>query len=349
MTRYSVKCQERAFFQTLASFARAHLLWIGVRLELFTALRRPQTAQQLSRDSRLAPDLLQAWLQAAAAHGLIRRARERDHAFEVDGVARWMIEQRDPKPWIALLEEAVEGCGPLFERLPDLMTADERPEFGSRAEARRAAEFSRLVERPALAALDRIPGVASARRVLDVGCGYGGYLVGMLMRYRDAHGVGIEQDPDVAEIAARNLQAADLSRRSEIRIGEFLGLELDPGCYDLILLNNNLYYFAPGKRRALFDRIFSRLVPGAVLAIQTLVVSDRAAARFMGFGANVAAFDLYLRAHENLYGLPDRAELGEALLAAGFENVAEVAFLPGGAARYIWGRVPRAGAARATA
>jgi hypothetical protein len=72
-------------------------------------------------------------------------------------------------------------------------------------------------------------------------------------------------------------------------------------------------------------------------------------ARFMGFGANVAAFDLYLRAHENLYGLPDRAELGEALLAAGFENVAEVAFLPGGAARYIWARVPRANTYRVPA
>ncbi|HXV36563.1 MAG TPA: hypothetical protein VEC18_05430, partial [Myxococcota bacterium] len=159
----------------------------------------------------------------------------------------------------------------------------------------------------------------------------------------------IEQDPDVAEIATRNLHAADLSRRSEIRIGEFPGLELDPGSYDLILLNNNLYYFAPGKRRALFDRIFSRLIPGGVVAIQTLVVSDRAVARFMGFGANVAAFDLYLRAHENLYGLPDRAELCEALLAAGFESIAEVAFLPGGAARYVWGRVPRAGARSASA
>ena len=36
----SAKCQERAFFQTLASFARAHLLWIGVRLELEHAERR---------------------------------------------------------------------------------------------------------------------------------------------------------------------------------------------------------------------------------------------------------------------------------------------------------------------
>jgi predicted O-methyltransferase YrrM len=145
---------------------------------------------------------------------------------------------------------------------------------------------------------------------------------------------------EVAEIARRNLQAADLSRRSEIQIGEFMSLELAAGSYDLILLNNNLYYFAPNIRSALFDRIFSRLVPGGVFAIQTAVVSERTAARLMGHSANTAVFDLYLRAHDNLYGLPDLGELHESLLAAGFESVAETAFLPGGAARYVWGRAP---------
>jgi cyclopropane fatty-acyl-phospholipid synthase-like methyltransferase len=183
--------------------------------------------------------------------------------------------------------------------------------------------------------------VSGAKRLLDIGCGYGGYLVGMLRHYRDAHGVGIEQDAEVAGIAVHNLRVADLSRRSEVRIGEFMSLDLAAGTYDLILLNNNLYYFAPNIRRALFDRIFSRLVPGGILAIQTAVISDRAAARLMGLSANTAAFDLYLRAHDNFYGLPDLGELHASLLAAGFENVAETAFLPGGAARYVWARVPR--------
>jgi trans-aconitate methyltransferase len=121
-----------------------------------------------------------------------------------------------------------------------------------------------------------------------------------------------------------------------------MSLELAAGSYDLALLNNSLYYFAPNVHRALFDRIFSRLVPGGLLAIQTVVVSDRAVARLMGFSANAAAFDLYLRAHDNLYGLPDIRELHADLLAVGFESVAETAFLPGGAARYVWACAPRA-------
>lgn len=341
MTRTPSKWRERALLQTLASFSRAHLLRIGIRTGLFAALRQPKTVNQLAQDSQLAPDLLQAWLRAAATHGLIRMVRERDRAYQIDGLAKWLLETPDSGPLIALLEETVEGYGPLFERMPDLIREDARPEFGSAAESRRAAEISQLVERQALTALGRIPGVRGARRLLDIGCGYGGYLVGMLRRYRDAHGVGIEQDAKVAEVALRNLRAADLSRRSEIRVGEFMSLDLAAGSYDLILLNNNLYYFAPNIRSALFDRIFSRLVPGGVLAIQTAVVSDRAAARLMGLSANTAVFDLYLRAHDNLYGLPDLGELHASLLAAGFETVAETAFLPGGAARYVWGRAPR--------
>ncbi len=342
MNRIPSKWRERELLQTLASFSRAHLLRIGIQLDLFAALRQPKTAKQLAQDSRFAPDLLEAWLRAAEHHGLIRMVRERDHAYQIDGLARWLLELPDPAPLVALLEETIEGYGPIFERMPDLIAGGERPEFRSPTASRRAAEISRLVEQQALDALGRIPGVHGARRLLDVGCGYGGYLVGMLRRYRDAHGVGIDQDPEIAEIAASNLQAADLSRRSQIRIGDFMSMDLGAGCYDLILLNNNLYYFAPKLRRSLFDRIFSRLVAGGVLAIQTAVVSEHFIARFTGLSANTAAFDLYLRAHENLFALPDPRELHADLRAAGFESVAETAFLPGGAARYVWARAPLA-------
>ncbi len=341
MTRWTSQWRERAFLGTLASFSRVQLLGIGARTGLFEALAQPKTAKQLAQTLPLAPDLLQAWLRAAASHGLVRVVRERDRAYQVDGLAKWLIEASDSESLLALLEETIAGYGPLFERMPDLMRDGERPDFGSSTENRRAAEVAQRVERQAIAALRRIPGVRGARRLLDIGCGYGGYLVRFLRRYRDAHGVGIERDAEVAEIAARNLEAADLSRRSEIRIGDFMTMNLAAGSHDLILLNNNLHYIAPNLHGALFERIRSRLDPGGLLAIQTAVVSDRMASRWLGLSSQAAVFDLYLRAHDNLYGLPDLGELRAGLLAAGFETVAEVAFLPGGAARYVWARAPR--------
>jgi trans-aconitate methyltransferase len=328
------------FLQTLASFSRTHLLHMGIHCGLFDSLRDPKTGNQLARDSQLAPDLLQAWLRAADAQGLIRIARERDLAYEVDGLARWLLESPDSQSLIGLLDQTVEDYGPVFEQMPELLRGGERPEFGTSIEARRAAEASRTVEARALEALARIPGIRRAKRVLDIGCGYGTYLVRLLLRYRDIHGLGIEQDAEVAEAALRNLQAADLDRRCEIRLGEFMKLDLDAGSFDLIMLNNNIYYFAPNQRAALFERIFSRLVPRGVLAIQVPVISGRTAARFMGATATTAAFDLFLRAHSNLYGLPDLKELHHMLGEVGFETVAEVSFLQGGSARYLWARAP---------
>jgi trans-aconitate methyltransferase len=330
----------RTFSQTVASFTRVHLLRTGIQLGLFESLRQPKTGRQLVQDSQLAPDLLQAWLRAAEAQGLIRMVRERDRAYQIDGLVRWLLETPQSESLIAVLDQLVESYGPLFERMPELVRGAERPDFGTHVVARRAAEVSRLVERQALEALARIPGVRGSKRVLDIGCGYGTYLTGLLLRYRDTHGLGIEQDVDVAEIAVRNLEEADLVRRSEVRIGEFMALDLAAGSFDLILLNNNLYYFAPNTWSALFERIFSRLTPRGLLAIQVPVVSDSAASRIMGHTANTAAFDLYLRAHNNLYGLPDLAQLHTVLRETGFETVAETVFLPGGAARYVWARAP---------
>jgi SAM-dependent methyltransferase len=219
-----------------------------------------------------------------------------------------------------------------------MLRGGDRPNFTGSAHALRAAQVARLIEPQALEALGRIPGARAAKRVLDIGCGYGTYLTGLLLRYRDAHGLGIEQDPDVAAIANRNIQSTDLVRRAEIRVGDFMSVQIDAGSFDLVLLNNNLYYFPPSTREALFERVRSRLAKGGVFAIQIPFVSDHLAARVSGLTATTAVFDLFLRAHENLYGIPDLAEVHASLTAVGFQTVGEAAFLPGGAARYVWGK-----------
>ncbi|MFP8880120.1 MAG: class I SAM-dependent methyltransferase [Myxococcota bacterium] len=329
---------ERSLRQMLAGFARTHLLRAGIGLELFEALRVPRTANQLARDYRLAPDLLQAWLRAAEAHGLICVVRGRERTYQVCGLARWLLESAQSESLTSLVDSAIESHGPVFERMPGMLRGGERPDFGGSAQAQRAAQAARLVEPQALEALARIPGARAAKRVLDIGCGYGTYLTGLLLRYRDAYGLGIERDPAVASIASRNIQDADLVRRAEIRVGDFMSVEIDAGLFDLIMLNNNLYYFAPSTREGLFERVRSRLAEGGVFAIQIPFVSDRLGARISGLTATTAVFDLFLRSHNNLYGLPDLAEVHASLAAVGFSTVGEAAFLHGGAARYVWAK-----------
>jgi cyclopropane fatty-acyl-phospholipid synthase-like methyltransferase len=197
------------------------------------------------------------------------------------------------------------------------------------------------MERRALDVLARIPAARRARRVLDIGCGQATYLAGLLTRYRDAHGLGVERDPSVADAARRVLREAEVSRRAEVRVGDFNTLALNTGSYDLALLNNNLHYFAPEERVALFRRIREHLRPGGVLAIQTAVVRESRLSRALGSAGLVATFDLFLRAHRNLHGLPEPAEVEAQLREAGFEGVHEAAVSPDGVAVYLWACDPR--------
>jgi SAM-dependent methyltransferase len=223
--------------------------------------------------------------------------------------------------------------------LPDLLKGAERPAFGTSDEARRMAAITRLVEPRALHVLEQIPGVRHPQRVLDVGCGRGDYLAGLLRRYRDAMGLGIEIEPAVADEARRRLAEADVTRRAEIRVGDFRTMELPLGTFDLVLLNHNLHYFTPSERVAVLRRAASRLSEGGVVAVQTLVLTEGILPSLFGLQAGAALFDLLLRTHRNLHGLPGAEEVHDALRAAGLGTTGEVAVLPGGAVRFVWGSV----------
>lgn len=324
----------RALAASFDGFARVHLLRAGIRLGLFEMLREPHDADALAGRLGLADDLVRSWLVACERLGLVQTAAG---GFRVAGFTRWLLDAPEAAALHALLDQVALGWGARFEELPQLMKGAERHRYGSPEEAQRVAAASRVVESRALAALARVPGARSARRVLDVGCGHGSYLAGFLSHYREAQGLGVDLDPTVVEEARRRLREAEVWRRGEVRVGDFMSMEL-PGRFDLILLNNNLHYFAPLEHAALFRRALSLLTPGGVLAIQTPVVASGRVAHLLGTDAGMALLDLFLRTHANLHGLPDPPGLHGALLRAGFESTGEVAVLPGGSARYVWAR-----------
>jgi len=326
----------RRLARVLRGATELALLRTGLELGLFEALRASRTASALADHQGLAPDLVEAWVNAAYLHGLLTKTAD---GFVPSAFPRWLLDAPESASLHAALDQAALSWLPRLGELPALMKGAERPAWGAADEARRTAAVSRLLESRALAALGRIPGVHRARRVLDVGCGQGTYLAGFLLRHRDAHGVGIELDPALAEEARRTLVEAQVARRGAIRAGDFLTMALREDGFDLALLNQSMHYFAPAARAALFRRLREHLSKGGVVAIQTAVATHEIVSRLLGTAAGSADFDLFLRCHRNLYGLPDPVELARALRDAGFAETGEVPVVPGGATRFVWGRL----------
>lgn len=327
----------RALMGAAQGFALVHVVRTGLETGLLAALAQSQSESDLAGELSLARDLVGAWLRVAEAHRLVRSDAER---WSLAPFGRWLIESGDAPALRAMVEQVVLGWGAQFETLPRLLKGAERRAFGTAEEAARVAAASRLVEPRAIRALGRIPGARHVHRVLDVGCGHGSYLVAWLTQHRDAVGLGIELDPAVAEEARRTLREAQVSRRAEVRVGDFLTMDLPAGSWELAMLNNDVYYFPPADLPALFRRLRSRLVPGGVLALQTPVHTRGPLARWLGLAASSATFDLFLRTFRNLYGLPDLPQLHQMLRDTGFGETGEVSIMPGGGQRYVWARVP---------
>ena len=324
----------RALAHALDSFAVVPLLRTGLQLGLFEALRTPQDAASLAARLGLAPDLVAGWARNLHAQGWLAKKGD---AYRLAPATAWLLDAPEAPSLHALLDLAVDTMASRLGQLPDLLKGGERPPFGRTDEARRMAAITRMLVPRALRVLEQIPGVRHPQRVLDVGCGRGDYLAGLLQRYRDALGIGIEMEPAVAEEARRRLAEADVTRRAEILVGDFRSMELPRGTFDLILLNHNFHYFAAGERVALLRRARSRMVDTGVLAVQTLVLTEGILPSLFGLQAGAALFDLVLRTHRNLHGLPEAAELHAALREAGFATTGETAIVPGGAVCFVWG------------
>jgi SAM-dependent methyltransferase len=332
------RLRQRSFARMLSSISRVGLLRTGFQLGLFEALREPQSGERLADRLRLAPELVDAWLRAAHTHGLLSRSRGRGGEYRLGGLARWLLDAPESAALLAWLDLAVESYGPSLERLPALMRGAELPEFGSAPEMERTVAGGRLFEKRALEALKRILGAGGAQRLLDIGCGDGSFLTAFLLHRRDAHALGVERDPEIAERALLRFREAEIDRRAEVSVGDFMAMELPQGSFDLILLNHALYYFGGDEHEALFRRALDHLRPGGALAVLIPVLTRHPAAQAAGLTEVVAAFDLFLRGHRNLHALPDLPDLRSALQRVGFASVGEIPVLPGGALIYLWAR-----------
>lgn len=155
---------------------------------------------------------------------------------------------------------------------------------------------------------------------LDVGCGTGIYLVhAATAGGPELTGLGVDLDAAVVEVARQRLADARLAERFDVRHADVRGADLPAASFDLVLLLQNIYYFAEEERPGLLRGLRELLAPGGALLLASL---------FAGRALAAAHYDLLFRATAGCAPLPRRQALDRQLHDAGFTTTRWVQLIP---------------------
>jgi 4-hydroxy-2,2'-bipyrrole-5-carbaldehyde O-methyltransferase len=104
-----------------------------------------------------------------------------------------------------------------------------------------------------------------------------------------------------------------------VRHADIRTVALPAGSFDLVLLFQNLYYFAEAERPDLLRRLRGLLAPGGALVVASL---------FAGRSLAAAHYDVLFRATAGCAPLPRRQQLDRQLHEAGFTSTRWVQLVP---------------------
>jgi SAM-dependent methyltransferase len=289
-------------------FVRLHFLEVAVEIGLLEELGRgPATTDQLS--ARLAIGdwaLFGAFLRLGAVLGELRC---RAGCWSLRGRRSRALAAPQADTMRAMVQEAIGYDAAVYAGL-DQHLHGAPPGAYLQGTGAVIARASRLVE-PVLApwlrsrVVERHP-----RRVLDVGCGTGSYLVhAAAAGGPQLTGLGVDLDAAVVGLARRRLADAGLAERLQVRHADIRALQLPAASFDLVLLLQNVYYFAEDQRPELLRRLHGLLAPGGALLVASL---------FAGRSLAAAHYDLLFRATAGCGPVPNRRQLDRQLHHAGF-------------------------------
>src|SRR4029078_4462897 len=122
-------------------------------------------------------------------------------------------------------------------------------------------------------ALGQAIDLSGAPRLLDVGGGSAAFDIELCRLYPDLTATVFEL-PNVANIAARKVKEAGLTKRIETVAGDFFADSALPGGYDTILLSMILHDWAEDRCRAILQKCWAALPSGGRVIIAELLVND---------------------------------------------------------------------------
>jgi SAM-dependent methyltransferase len=300
------------------SFVRSQFLAAAVRVDLLPLLETPRALDEIAEHlGAQRSDRLEGFLAVGTELGELRcadgRYRLRGRRARAIGGGdelltahyRSMLDyQTSPYAELSALLRGEPGTG-----LSDL---EEHATVIADVSLAAAPFVTPFLER---VVVDRRP-----RRVLDVGCGTGVYTEVLLGADPQVLVDGIDLAADVIDACRQRVGATHGAARAELGLGDArTWVPPDDRRYDVITLNNNIYYFDPVERVALYERLGSLLADGGELVVVTMLWPGSIASAHLHF---------MLIAQAGAAALPALADLRRDLATAGFVTVEVDALVP---------------------
>lgn len=304
--------------QDYKSFLRLHFLHAAMNSGLLPALKSGASREELLVKLQVKrPELLDTLLELgislkelSVGKGIYRIKGRRSHALidDREGIVS------------ALIEEYVGFHASSYRHLPARLRGAALGEYLEEYGVT-IARASRILEPFVKSFMQSFIKGNQPLRILEVGCGTGVYLRHAADTSSGTTGIGIDLQEVVVQEAAANMERWGLGERFKIMVADIRNPPATlAGSFDLVTLYNNIYYFIPEERPALFQQLKSLLCDQGVLAI----VSEMR-------GATPAAidFDLILRSTAGCTPLPDLDETKLQLRRSGFNRIKSVNLFPG--------------------
>jgi 4-hydroxy-2,2'-bipyrrole-5-carbaldehyde O-methyltransferase len=297
---------------------RALFLGSAVRLGLFDLLEEPGDLDVIAAGlaaTRL--DRLEAWLAVGIELGELGGS---DGCYSIRGRRARALAAGDPLLRAHYRSVLDYQTGPYADLSSLLRAAPSEGRDDLKEHATVIADVSRAAEPFVAPYLQQAVRRLHPRSVLDAGCGSGVYIEAMLLADSAVAVDGVDIAADVVEAARARLAPRGLMARASLTAADLYQWQPPSNTtYGLVTLLNNVYYFPPAERIALYRRLSGFLTPGGELLIATMTTPGSIASTHL---------HLMLMSQSRVAGLPSGDVLAQEVREAGLTVVATDSLVP---------------------
>ncbi|MFC0522092.1 class I SAM-dependent methyltransferase [Pontibacillus salicampi] len=287
------------------SFLYTWHAYVGNELNLFKKFQSPVTVQEVAEANQIGEDLLQCWVEVGVSIKHLRKRTGGRYRTSKKHCGEFLTE--DGQQVAAVLKEMMELHIPTLLAYPKFMQTGERAFFNHEKFGSVVAETSSLLEHFAIRRIRKLIREREINRIIDIGCGYGGYLRKLAETFPDIEMVGVDMNEKVIEYAQKASIGYD---NITFVVGNATNWHPNEQKADLILLHNIFHYVEPSTRGALLGNISNWLEEEGLISVITPLHGLEQGQAFS------SVFNSFFTAHSNLYALPNQPDITSIANAA---------------------------------